>query len=71
MSTKSIPIADLTPRADYKTILLVGGIASGLATLFILANWTLAIFAALIVLALSAAESEPFLLAITFLVPIG
>jgi O-antigen ligase len=71
MSTKSIPIADLTPRADPKTILLLGGIASGLTALFILANWTLAIFAALIVLALSAAESEPFLLAIIFLVPIG
>ena len=71
MSTKSIPITDLTPPAGYKSFFLLGGVAAALASIFVIANWTLAVSAALIVVALSALENEPFLLSIIFLLPIG
>jgi O-antigen ligase len=44
---------------------------AGAATLFISAHWTLALVGAAAVLALSGMESEPFILLIIFLIPLG
>lgn len=71
MSIKSISIGELTPPCDYAGLIIWGGMAAALAALFVVANWTLAVCAALIIVALSAVENEPFLLCIVFLLPIG
>jgi putative inorganic carbon (hco3(-)) transporter len=71
MSTKSIAVEDLTPPCNYTGLIIWGGMAAALAALFVVANWTLVVSAALIIVALSAVENEPFLLSIIFLLPIG
>ena len=71
MNTKSISIGELTPPCNYPGLIIWGGLAAAFAGLFVIANWTLAVCAALIIIAFSAAENEPFLLGIIFLLPIG
>ena len=70
MNTSAISASKLTKPARGG-VLLLGGIAATLAALFVVANWTAAIFGALVVVAFSAIESEPFLVLIVFLLPIG
>lgn len=50
---------------------LLGLVAGLAAALFITVHWTVGVVAALVVLALSAAENEGFLLMMIFLVPVG
>lgn len=55
----------------YKSALALGMAASGVAALLICAHWSIALVGAAAVLVLSAMESEPFLLLVIFLTPIG
>jgi O-antigen ligase len=55
----------------YKTALALALLGAGAAALFILAHWSIALVGAVVVLVLSAVESEPFLLFIIFLIPLG
>ncbi|MGD0226640.1 MAG: O-antigen ligase family protein [Terriglobia bacterium] len=49
----------------------LGMVGAGAAALFICAHWSIALVGAVVVLVLSAVESEPFLLFIIFLTPLG
>jgi putative inorganic carbon (HCO3(-)) transporter len=69
-TTPSIPTPTMALPARGG-ILLLGGLAATLAAFFVLAHWGAAIFAALVLVALAALESEPFLLLIVFLLPVG
>ena len=55
----------------YKSALTLGIAGAGAATLLVLGHWSIALIGALVVLVLSAAESETFLLSIIFLIPLG
>jgi O-antigen ligase len=70
MSTPPIPALTMKPPA-WGGVLLLGGFAATLAALFVVANWSAALFGALVIVAFSAVENEPFLLFIIFLLPIG
>jgi len=54
-----------------KATLALGVVGAGAAALFICVHWSIVLVAMLAVLALSAMESEPFLLLVIFLLPIG
>jgi O-antigen ligase len=70
MNTSSIA-ASTTESPAWGGVLLLGGFAATLAALFVTANWSAALFGALVIVAFSAIESEPFLLFIILLLPIG
>src|SRR5271169_1508550 len=70
MSVPPIPALTMKPPA-WGGVVLLGGGAAILAALFVVADWSAALFGALVVVAFSAVESEPFLLLIIFLLPIG
>jgi putative inorganic carbon (hco3(-)) transporter len=70
MSAPSIPAWTMKPPA-WGGVLLLGGCAAILAALCVVANWSVAILGALVIVASSAMESEPFFLLIIFLLPIG
>ncbi len=62
------------PLEDFgggKAVLALGMVGAGAAALFISAHWSIALVGAMVVLVLSAVESEPFLLFIIFLIPLG
>jgi putative inorganic carbon (HCO3(-)) transporter len=62
------PLEDFGGR---KAVLALGMVGAGLTALFICAHWSIALIGAVVVLALSAMESEAFLLFVIFLMPIG
>lgn len=70
MNASSIPALTMKPPS-WGGVVLLGGFAAILAALFVVADWSAALFGALVVVAFSAVESEPFLLLIIFLLPIG
>jgi putative inorganic carbon (HCO3(-)) transporter len=70
MNTPSVPASTTEPPA-WSGVLLLGGFAATLAALFVVANWSVAVIGALVIVAFSAVESEPFLFLIIFLLPIG
>jgi O-antigen ligase len=70
MNTPSIPASTMVPPASG-SVLLLGGFAATLAALFVVANWSAAVFGALVIVVFSAVENEPFLMLIIFLLPIG
>ncbi len=55
----------------YRVALALSMAGALAAAVFILAHWSVALVAAIVVLALSAAESEPFLLFVIFLTPLS
>jgi putative inorganic carbon (HCO3(-)) transporter len=62
----------LLMRPPGRMIALAFGVAgAGLAALFVDVHWSAAVVGAPVILALSAAESEPFLLLMIFLLPVG
>src|ERR1700730_13777412 len=50
---------------------LVGALSAALASLFVVAHWSAAVLGGLLILVLSALESEPFLLLVLFLLQVG
>jgi hypothetical protein len=62
------PLAGL---GGHKTALALALLGAGAAALFICAHWSIAVVGAALILVLSAVESEPFLLFIIFLSPLG
>jgi len=62
------PLEDFGGR---KAALALGIVGAGAATLFVCAHWSIALVGAVAVLVLSAMESEPFLLLVIFLMPLG
>jgi O-antigen ligase len=62
------PLEDFGGR---KAVLALGMVGAGLTALCFCAPWSIALVGAVVVLLLSAVESEPFLLFIIFLIPFG
>jgi O-antigen ligase len=54
-----------------KAALALGLVGAGVAAVFLCARWSIGLVCGITILALSAAESEPFLLFLVFLLPIG
>jgi len=67
-SVSGEPLAGFAGR---KVELAIGIGAAAAAVLFIWAHWSMALVGAVAILALSAAESEPFLLFVIFLLPLN
>lgn len=65
------PNALLVHPPGRLTAVAFGALGAALAALFVDVHWTAAVVGALVILALSAAESEPFLLLVFFLLPVG
>jgi hypothetical protein len=55
----------------HKAALALGMVGAGLTALLICAHWSIVLVGAVAVLVLSAMESEPFLLLVIFLMPLG
>jgi len=68
-----LPVSDksLEGLAGFKYTLALGAAGAGAAALLILGHLGIAVIGAVLVLVLAAAESEPFLLVIIFLIPLG
>lgn len=71
MAANSLPIPVFPEIPGRRVALILGSAAAILGALFGVAPWSLAAFGALIFFALSALESEIFLLAVIFLIPVG
>lgn len=59
------------PFTDRNLWLILGVVSALFAALFVIAHWSLVVFGGFVILALSVAENEPFLLAVIFLLPVG
>jgi len=55
----------------HRTALALGLLGAGLTGLFFFAHWSILLVGAVVVLVLSAMESEPFLLFMIFMIPLG
>jgi putative inorganic carbon (hco3(-)) transporter len=71
MAANTFPIPVSTAIPERRVALILGSAAAILGALFAVAPWTLAVFGAGVVLALSALENEIFLFAVIFLIPVG
>src|ERR1700739_4250056 len=68
LALSSEPLGEL---GGHKLALALAMLGAGAAALFICGHWSIALVGAVVVLVLSAAESEPFLLFIIFLMPLA
>jgi O-antigen ligase len=71
MASKALPVPRSPAIPGQHIALIVGSLAALLGALFAAAPWSLAAFAALLVFAFAAVESEVALLAVIFLIPVG
>jgi putative inorganic carbon (hco3(-)) transporter len=65
------PISVSRPITDRNLPVILGGVAAVFTALFIMAHWSFVVFGGLVVLALSVAENETFLLTVIFLLPVS
>ena len=66
-----VSVQPLEGFRGYKAALALGVLGGGSAALFVCAHWAIAVIGAVAVLALSAVESEPFMLLIILLLPLN
>ncbi len=71
MSTNSITLPDARHFPESVLVLVLGAAAAVFAALIGAGHWMFPVFAGLIVFVFSAIESEPFFLAMIFLIPVG